>query len=257
MSLKLHTKRLLWLIIAPISIIGAVVVANTIHKGQKCKKVNVEIVGAGEHRLLKAAEILGVINADPLEAPQGKLFEKIDFRAIEKKILAKKKLVKSCQVHRDLSGELTVSIQEHTPIARVLNANATNHQLYDNYLAEDGSFIGMSQHYTPRVILLSGAYLTGKKSLQSPPSKPILDLISYIKEDEFWRAQITQIIVEKDGGIRLLPEVGTHVIEFGLAKDFDTKFKKLKLLYNYILPAKGWDKYKHINIKYRNQIVCE
>jgi cell division protein FtsQ len=39
--------------------------------------------------------------------------------------------------------------------------------------------------------------------------------------------------------------------------DLEAKFKKIKILYKEILPVKGWDFYKKISVKYKNQIVCE
>ena len=75
--------------------------------------------------------------------------------------------------------------------------------------------------------------------------------------DEFWKAQITQLSVTKDGNISVIPEVGNHIIDFGIATDVETKLNKIKILYQKILPAKGWGKYKVISVKYRNQIVCE
>ena len=243
-------------IVSVVTVAAAIFGANLIHSKQKCKEIKVVVESNNKNLLVKEYDVQNVVTGVPNENPQGKPFSRIDFKAIEKKVLANP-LIKSCQVHQDLSGQMTITVQEHTPIARILSSKSPNHTQYDSYLVEDGSMIGLSPHHTERVLLVSGDYFKGKKSLKEMQSKPIIDLIKFIRDDEFWKSQITQLIVEKDGGIRLLPEVGTHVIEFGLAKDFDTKFKKLKLLYNYILPTKGWDKYKHINIKYRNQIVCE
>ena len=256
MPLKVNIKRLIGLILSVVLVITAIWVANTIHSKQKCKKVNVVIEGEGNHRLLKPYEISSVVVGAPSESPEGKPFNRINFKKIEQKVL-KNPLVKSCQVHRDLSGDMTISVQEHTPIARVINAKTSNHLQNDNYVAEDGTFIGVSPHYTARVLLLSGGYLDNKTSLQDSKSKSIIDLVKFIRADDFWRAQIAQIIIEKDGVITLLPEIGNHLIEFGLAIDLEVKFKKIKILYQEILPVKGWETYKKISVKYRNQIVCE
>jgi cell division protein FtsQ len=39
--------------------------------------------------------------------------------------------------------------------------------------------------------------------------------------------------------------------------DIEAKFKKIKIFYKEILPAKGWDTYRKVSVKYRNQIICE
>jgi len=151
-----------------------------------------------------------------------------------------------------LSGELTVDIEEHTPLARIISNNRP-----DDYVTEKGVLIGVSPHYTVRTLLLSGNYFETIQGLQGTKNKPILDLVKAINEDAFWKAQISQLVVERDGGITLIPEIGNHQIEFGMGIDIEAKFKKLKILYKEILPVQGWDKYKKISVKYKNQIVCE
>jgi cell division protein FtsQ len=228
-----------------------VVFAKNIHRLQKCKKINVVIDGSNENRLISPQEIYSLIAPNVVESPEGKPFDRINFKKIENRVRANK-LVKNCQVHRDLSGELTVDIEEHTPIARIVSNNRP-----DDYVTDKGELIGVSTHYTVRTLLLSGNYFELAPSLKSVKSKPILDLINFINDDAFWKAQISQLVIEKDGGITLIPEIGNHQIEFGMGIDIEAKFKKLKILYKEILPSIGWGKYKKISVKYKNQIVCE
>lgn len=231
--------------------LSLVVFAENIHRLQKCKKINIVIEGNNENRLITPQEIYSLIAPNVVESPEGKPFNRINFKKIENKVRANS-LVKSCQVHRDLSGELAVDIEEHTPIARIVYKSRP-----DDYVTDKGQLIGVSSHYTVRALLLSGNYFELTHNLKGERNKPILDLIKIINEEAFWKAQISQLIIEKDGGITLVPEIGNHLIEFGMGIDIEAKFKKLKLLYKQILPSKGWDKYKKISVKYRNQIVCE
>jgi cell division protein FtsQ len=82
-------------------------------------------------------------------------------------------------------------------------------------------------------------------------------MINFIDEDEFWKAQIAQIEIDKAGEMLIYPQVGKQVIEFGTADNYEVKLKKLKLFFKKILPYKGWNTYTKVNIKYNNQIVCE
>ncbi|MBP6410006.1 MAG: FtsQ-type POTRA domain-containing protein [Pseudarcicella sp.] len=186
----------------------------------------------------------------------GRKLSEIDLKQIEKKVLSIK-LIQKCQIYRDLGGTIQVDIQEHQPIARVISSYGGNPEKTDNYVAEEGDFIGVSKKYTARVLLLSGMYFNDKVTLNQLESKPILDLVKVINADEFWKAQIAQLVIEKDGGITFVPTTGNHKIEFGLAMDIDVKLKKLKLFYTQILKKYGWDKYKKVSLKYQNQIVCE
>ncbi|MDZ7899490.1 MAG: hypothetical protein U5N85_15885 [Arcicella sp.] len=201
--------------------------------------------------MITPQEIYALIAPNVVESPEGKPFDRINFKKIEDRVKANR-LVKTCQAHRDLSGELTLDIDEHVPIARIVSNNKE-----DDYVTEQGGFIGVSSHYTIRTLLLSGSYFETVQGLQGTKNKPILDLIKAINADAFWKAQISQLVVEKDGGITLIPEIGNHQIEFGMGIEIEAKFKKLKILYKEILPVTGWGKYKKISVKYKNQIVCE
>ena len=64
---------------------------------------------------------------------------------------------------------------------------------------------------------------------------------------------IDQIDINKDSELLMLTQIGEQV-EFGQIKLVGEKFKKLKLYYD-----KGNSqnqKYKALNLKYKNQIVC-
>ena len=85
----------------------------------------------------------------------------------------------------------------------------------------------------------------------------LLQLLNHINNDKFWRAQIAGIVVKKDGELNMLPQVTKQEIVFGLPEDLEEKFKKLKVFYKQVLPNKGWNTYSMVNVKFKNQLVCE
>jgi len=54
----------------------------------------------------------------------------------------------------------------------------------------------------------------------------------------------------------LIPRVGSQIIELGDAENLDEKFANLKLLYLDGFNKIGWNTYKRISLKYKNQVVC-
>ena len=96
-----------------------------------------------------------------------------------------------------------------------------------------------------------------EKNISSDNYAPLYKLINKIRNDKFWSAQIAQIKLQKNGEVILYPQVTKQYIEFGKIEDIDTKFKKLKLFYEDILPRKGWNYYSRVSLKYKNQIICE
>ena len=55
----------------------------------------------------------------------------------------------------------------------------------------------------------------------------------------------------------MVPKVGRHLILFGDMGDMESKFTKLKAFYAQGMKKAGWDKYSRINLKFKDQVVCE
>ena len=82
-------------------------------------------------------------------------------------------------------------------------------------------------------------------------------IVHYIIHNTLWKAQIEQIYVDKSGLIYLIPKIGNHTIVIGDATNLDEKFSKLIAFYKNGLGTFGWDKYKTIDLRFKNQIVAK
>jgi cell division protein FtsQ len=87
-------------------------------------------------------------------------------------------------------------------------------------------------------------------------TEQIFDFVSFIEKSDFWNAQIEQIYVADNKNIELIPRVGSGVILFGNLSNFATKLNKLQKLYSNAFNEIGWNRYKTIDLRYENQIVC-
>ncbi|HUV01595.1 MAG TPA: hypothetical protein VMW32_11580, partial [Bacteroidales bacterium] len=87
--------------------------------------------------------------------------------------------------------------------------------------------------------------------------KDIYHLVKYIRNDNFWSAQIDQIYVDSNDEIDLVPRVGNHMIHLGTAENVDGKLRNLATFYEKVLPEVGWNKYSKINLAFKDQIVCK
>ncbi len=126
-----------------------------------------------------------------------------------------------------------------------------------------------SDNYTARVPVASG-FITDRQHVmqrynvanmsdslkQISNLDELFELATFIRNNEFWRAQIQQIIVEPNGELTLVPTVGDHHILLGHTDKMEQKFKKLLLFYHKGLNKTGWDQYSHINLKYKDQVIC-
>jgi len=181
------------------------------------------------------------------------MMDEIDLKNIEQRIKTNR-FVRHVDVYKDLKGSLIVNIEQRRPIARIIQSTEP-----DVYISEDGVILPTSQKFTARVVLISGDYvgkLAHKESITENDFK-LLDLLQFIDDDPFWRAQIAQLAISKSGELIMYPQIGKQVIEFGQPDDYKEKFRNLKIFFTKVLPQKGWNHYKKVNIKYNNQIVCE
>lgn len=179
----------------------------------------------------------------------------ISLKEIEKRIKSDK-FIKDAELYSDLKGNLLVNVELRRPIARIVRNDGP-----DGYIAEDGTVMPVSDKFTSRVVLISGSYgrqLLSQQNLNNTEhGKKFLAMLKLIREDDFWKAQIAQLDIDSKGRVNLFPQVGDETIEFGKPENIETKFSKLMIYYKEILPTKGWNKYKRVNLEYDGQIVAE
>jgi len=141
-------------------------------------------------------------------------------------------------------GKLIISVDERTPVLRIKDSTE------DYYLDMDGNKIPTSLKYVERILIVSG-------TIPNPETqKSLLKMADFVNKDDFWKAQIEQVFVQANGELLLLPQVGDYLIEFGTPDDCEVKFRNLKAVYQQGFKNLGWNKYRTISVKYRNQVVC-
>ena len=180
-----------------------------------------------------------------------KSIENINLEKVEKRVL-ESGTVKSCKAFFDLHGYLVLDIEAYKPVGRILS----NSENGDRYIDNEGNIFPISKHFSPTVLLISGTYINRLKSLKSEKNSDLLDLINTISEDEFWSAQITQIDVNENKEVSMIPLMGKNIIEFGKPENINAKFDKLLVFYKQILPQKIWSDFSKVSVKYEGQIVC-
>ncbi len=242
-----------------ITLLGLISFTEVRHGQKHCLAVVVRLDNIDGHQFLTRRDVTGYLTNQGADPVIGKSFGEIDFHQLENRLL-NYGLVKKCEVSRDLPGNLVVTIEQPRPVARLMSSGDGLRSASGQYISEEGRFFALSMNYSARVPLVSGAYFTKQRQAGRhglPTDGPLMELLRFVQQDPFWRAQIVEMNVDEQGEVTMWPQVGHHRIEFGPPTDILPKFRKLKLLYTTILPAQTWERYSRISVQYRNQLVCE
>ena len=228
------------------------------HAAKTCRRIGVRIENELGNYFISESDILDLITYHGNDPLVGNEFKNIDLKNLERRIKTNK-FIRTCQVSRNLKGDLLVEAQQCVPIARIVAGSAARVGTPDAYVSQTGQVLPLSDRYTARVVLVESEYARPllEMDFTTEEGKPFLELFRAIDHDPFWKAQIAELYVDRNGEVTFFPQVGKQVIEFGTPTEIAAKFRKLKVFYKQILPVKGWDRYHRVSVKFRNQIICE
>ena len=203
---------------------------------------------SSENRFLNSEEIFDLTNDIINDSSI------IDLNYLEEKIKSNK-FIKDIEIYNNLNNVVNININQFKPYARLINNIGD-----DYYIDKNGEIFPVSNKYSERVLLI---FFKNCKNIDKEKNinffqngNEIFKLINYINRNDFYKKQISQIDVLKDGEIIMIPQITKQKIYFGNTDNMEIKFKKLELFYKNILPTKGWNYYESVNLKFKNQIVC-
>lgn len=250
-NLKSIKQPLIW-ITCSVLVFASIGFAKKEKEAKVCGDIIINISNQYNNYFIDEEDILSIISKDGNISLVGNYVENLNLKTLESS-LENEKFIKDAQVYKDLKGNIIVTAVQRRPVARISRSDAP-----DAYLDDDGTVLPISEKFTTRVMLLSGDYADNFiEEGVSEDNQKYMDLIMKINTDPFWKAQIAQLDIDENGDIYIYPQVSKQVVEFGPPDDLDIKFKKLELFYKEVLPFKGWNKYKRVNLTYLDQIVCE
>ncbi len=228
--------------------------ANVSNDRRVCHKVIISITNQLDNHFIDDNDVLALMTFNNSEVVEGAIYADLNVRELENRVKTSR-YVKDAEIFRDLTGNMLVNVMLRRPVARIIENNGPG-----AYIAEDGIIMPVSEKFSSRVLLVSGAIdntLSNLDNINGQEFEQLFALINYINDNKFWKAQIAQIEVQENKEVKLLPQVTKQDIEFGDINDIENKFYRLDIFYKEILPRKGWNSYSRVNVKYKNQIICE
>jgi cell division protein FtsQ len=253
MKTKFSIRREIKVAVAVLGLFFLIAFSERKQGGAVCKDIVVELDNLSENHFLDEADVLHLVEGSG-EPVKGVGINRIKLKEIEKKLKYDKHIL-DAELFGDLKGNLIVNVELRRPIARIVQNDAP-----DAYIAEDGVIMPVSEKYTARVVLISGAVkqlLESEDLNRTGEGKQLMAMIEFINADPFWKAQVVQLDIQKNGKVIIYPQVTGQLVEFGKPENLEVKFKKLMVFYKEILPTRGWTRYERVNLEYEGQVVAE
>jgi cell division protein FtsQ len=166
----------------------------------------------------------------------------VDLNKLEKSINQHEMIQKS-EVFVSVDGVLKAVVIQKTPIARVYNEQGSF------YIDYEGNTMPLSGLNTARVLLVSGGI--NKKN-----KKNIADLCRKIYDDEFLKKNIIGMQILPNESLILKNRNFDYEIDFGKTINVQKKFNNYKAFFQKAVLDSSLYKYKKINLKFTQQVVC-
>jgi len=209
--------------------------------------VKVAICDSLDAQFIEAHDLYVALRPDSVN-PVGKLVEKYDLYRLEH-LIKRNPLVRDVHCYATPDSLLRVDVYQRHPIMRIKSSKANR----DWYLDTDGILMNYKHSRLPVHVPLATGSITKEMATGS-----LYTLALFFQKEDDWGNSFTQIYVEENGDIRLIPRMGDHTVLLGSTDNLEEKFKNLELFQKKVLEKKSsWDKYKTINLKFKGQVVAE
>jgi len=244
-----------------IAICGTVVMLGFIEStksGAVCEGVEVEFIRTIDQPLLTEDFVRQRI-LDVSDQIVGQNLRQVNFDKLEA-ALNEIPFLNHAVVYTTIDNRLQVKVTERTPIARLMDENGASAMI-----DADGYLMPVSKVSTLRLPVITGSFhlnraaaeknLHTSDSLVVPQLAGAYEIGNLINGDSLWRAQFQHLSFESNGDLVAFPQVGNHTIIFG-SERLEEKLDVLRIFYREGMSQEAWNKYKSINLKYKDQIVC-
>ncbi|NBU35530.1 MAG: hypothetical protein EBS35_03025 [Bacteroidetes bacterium] len=236
-----------------IVILTLIVLAMDLRKETPVGEIKMRILALPDSSLLiEEEDILAELDRGLGYQVIGQSFKTLDLAKIEA-LLENNPFVKDAEVFIDSRNELGIKIVQRKPIVRIISNRGEQY-----YLDENGNKLPLSKHFAVNIVTATGVYppFTPEFMHKENSLNDLFRLCLEIEKDPFLKSMIVQVHVNEKKEFTLIPLIGDQKIIFGEFDDSMKKWKKLKVFYKEAMPFVGWRKYRNLDLRFRNQIVC-
>lgn len=223
-------------------LVGGIFWARGKAADELCGRVEVTIDNADSTRFVTPQGVIAELAKLGFKVV-GKPMWQIDADRIEQ-ALQRSEYLEKAECVKGANGVLIIRASQLVPVLRVFDGD----QSY--YVNRFGKRMTATASYHADVPVVQG-HFTDKY-----PATRLLPLVQYVEGDSLLRSLVTMYTMRDSNNIFIVPSINGHIVNMGDCSNFEAKFRKLKLFYRKVLPAKGWDNYDTISVKWDHQVVA-
>ena len=218
----------------------------------RCNKVDIVLLDS-----LESAIVDRTLLAESLrKAAVGKKTAQIDLDSIERALKAHGEVM-TAQVFTADEQTLAVRLTQRKPVIRLENGSGRWYADPEGYLFPVTNAVDVPIVTGHLPLGIEAGYRGAAKGRDRAWLLSLVEMCRYIDSHPVLRREIAQIDVAADGDIVLFTRTPGPEIIFGDSSGYATKFRKLEAYWQHVLPQQGETRYKTINLKYNNQIICK
>lgn len=249
------------LIVCGCLLAGCIVLAVTAGTGSRkvmvCSGVDIVIADSLENSFVTKADIKGFLDKE-YGRYTGVVLDSIDLQKVED-IIDGRSAVKKCEAYVTKDGLLHISVTQRRPVVRFQKRGG------GFYADAEGFIFPLQRNYASHVQVIDGniplAANSGDKGQIEDPKemewfRKVMQLVNTLEKDRTWKDKIVQMSVDENENLILIPREGREKFIFGQPSEIEDKLEKMEKYYTHIIPQKGKDFYKEVDLRFEGQIVC-
>jgi cell division protein FtsQ len=196
----------------------------------------------GDDNLFVTSETVNKLLIENKKKAQTIRKDKLDLNALEKAI-NKHNMIEKSEVFVSVDGVLKAIVKQKTPIVRVFDGKDSF------YIDYQGFKMPLSNNFTARVPLVSG-------EINEKNARKLNELFRFIFDDDFLRKNIVGIQIFSNGSLKMMNRNFDYEIDFGKTINVEKKFSNYKAFFQKAVLDSSLYRYKKINLKFTQQVVC-
>lgn len=206
-----------------------------------CEAVEVELSNEGEVQFVTEEGVLEEMSKSGFD-PIGKPLWQTNTAKLEEALRNSEYLEDvECVVTQE--GKIVIKAKQIVPVMRIFEGNNSY------YVNKDGKRMTATSAFSVDVPLVQG-------DMRNFDVKTLVPLVTYIDSDSTLHSLVTSVYVKDANNIYIMPSISKHIINLGSVDNYASKFEKLKLFYEKVMPEKGWETYDVISLKWDYQVVA-